>query len=80
MEGHARLRRTASIALVATVALSAAAFGANPSFPGTDPNESVRLNTPNDPDFDRCESDNQGGATCSNVFDQEIDRFGFAPS
>jgi hypothetical protein len=54
--------------------------GALAAFPGTDANESVRVNTPNDPDFDRCEQDNEGGATCSNVFNQEIDRFGFAPS
>ncbi len=40
----------------------------------------MRLNAPNDPDFDACETDNIGGATCSNVFDEELERFGFAPS
>jgi hypothetical protein len=50
------------------------------AFPGGDANESVRVNAPNDPSFDRCESDNEGGASCSNVFDEEIGRFGFAPS
>jgi hypothetical protein len=56
---------------------AAPALGA---FPGSNPNESVRLNTPNDPGFDSCEPDNDGGATCSNVFDQEFGSFGFAPN
>jgi hypothetical protein len=72
-----RASRFAVPVLGLALVLPAAALAA---FPGGDPNESVRLNTPNDPDFDRCEPDNEGGATCSNVFDQEIDRFGFAPS
>jgi hypothetical protein len=63
--------------LALVLALQGVAIAA---FPGSDPNESVRANTPNDPSFDPCESDNEGGATCSNVFDQEIERFGFAPS
>ena len=37
------------------------------------------INTPNDPDFDHCESDDEQGADCSNVFDEEYERFGFAP-
>ena len=57
------------------------AAAANPDFPGDDPDESVRLHTPDDPDFDRCEPDNEEGpAECSNVFDQEFARFGFAPA
>ncbi len=48
-------------------------------FPGSNPDESVRLNTPNDPDFDHCESDDPQGQTCSNVFDEQFERFGFAP-
>ena len=40
----------------------------------------MRINTPNDPDFDRCEPDDEQGATCTNVFDQQIERFGFAPN
>jgi len=48
------------VAIVAALALLAAAavpaFGA---FPGSDPAESPRVNTPNDPDFDRCESDDE---------------------
>jgi hypothetical protein len=69
--------RLVAPAVVLALTLPAAALAA---FPGSDPNESVRVNTPNDPSFDRCEPDNEGGATCSNVFDQEIERFGFAPS
>src|SRR5829696_10368317 len=69
---------TAVAALVlALLGLPAAALGA---FPGTNPDESVRANPPDDPGFDGCEPDNQGGATCSNVFDQDLERFGFAPS
>jgi hypothetical protein len=50
------------------------------AFPGTNPNESVRINTPNDPEFDRCESDDEDGTQeCTNVFDEEFERFGFAP-
>jgi Subtilase family/Bacterial Ig domain len=82
VEGHARLRRTASIAVLATIALSAAAFGANPDFPGTNPNESVRIHTPDDPEFDRCEPHppGEGTQTCTGAFGQEFERFGFAPN
>ena len=44
------------------------------------PSESVRLNTPNDPDFDRCEPDDEQGPTCTNTFGQQYERFGFAPN
>jgi hypothetical protein len=72
--------RKALVGLLALVALLVAA-PALASFPGTDPSESVRLNTPNDPDFDHCEPDDaQGPPTCSNVFDQQYERFGFAPN
>lgn len=51
------------------------------AFPGTNPNESVRINTPNDPDFDHCESDDESGPpTCTSVFDEQFERFGFAPN
>ena len=72
-----RARRLAVAALIACLLAAAPALGA---FPGANPDESVRLNTPNDPDFDSCEPDNEGGATCSNVFDEELERFGFAPN
>ena len=72
-----RARRLAVAVLAACLLAAAPALGA---FPGSNPDESVRLNTPNDPDFDPCEPDNDGGAGCSNVFDQEFERFGFAPN
>jgi hypothetical protein len=50
------------------------------AFPGSNPNESVRANTPNDPDFDKCESDNPGGSQCGSAFEEQYERFGFAPS
>ena len=50
------------------LALAAPALGA---FPGTNPGESVRINTPNDPDFDRCEPDDEQGPTCTNIFGQQ---------
>ena len=67
----------AATALAAAVA--APALATSHDFPGSNPNESVRVNTPNDPDFDHCEIDDEDGPTCANVFDQEIARFGFAP-
>ena len=72
-----RARRLAVAALIACLLVAAPALGA---FPGTNPGESVRINTPNDPDFDRCEPDDEQGATCTNVFDQQLERFGFAPN
>src|SRR5215207_10097996 len=62
---------------VLLLALCAPAFAA---FPGSNPDESVRVNTPNDPDFDRCEPDDEQGPTCTNTFDQQFERFGFAPN
>jgi Subtilase family/FG-GAP-like repeat len=62
---------------VLVLVLAAPAFAA---FPGSNPGESVRVNTPNDPEFDRCEPDDEQGASCTNVFGQEIERFGFAPN
>ena len=40
----------------------------------------MRINTPNDPEFDRCEPDDEQGATCTNTFGQQYERFGFAPN
>ena len=54
--------------------------GALAAFPGTNPDESVRANTPNDPGYDPCEPDNQGGQQCTNVFGEQYQRFGFAPA
>src|SRR4051812_36799598 len=82
--GSAILRSTA---LRTLLVLALAALGALPalayarSFPGTNPGESVRVNTPNDPGFDHCERDDEDGPpTCANVFDQQYERFGFAPN
>jgi hypothetical protein len=62
---------------VLLLALCAPAFAA---FPGSDPDESVRVNTPDDPEFDRCEPDDEQGASCTNTFGQQFERFGFAPN
>ncbi|HEX8745019.1 MAG TPA: FG-GAP-like repeat-containing protein [Thermoleophilaceae bacterium] len=71
---RAALASAALAAMLVTPALAA-----DHGFPGTDPNESLRIHTPNDPDFDGCETDDQDGSHCANVFEQEIARFGFAP-
>src|SRR5688572_10000448 len=67
------------IPLIALVVLGLAG-PAYAAFPGTNPAESVRVNTPNDPELDRCEPDDEQGATCTNTFDQQFERFGFAPN
>ncbi len=66
----------ACLLAIPAVALAATDHG----FPGKDPNESVRIHTPNDPTFDCAEPDDQDGGSCSNVFSEEYPRFGFAPS
>ena len=61
------------------LAVAAPAFAA---FPGKDPNESPRLNTPNDPSFDRCEDDDEdtpGERECTSYFEEQFGFFGFAP-
>src|SRR5688572_13501121 len=72
--------RKGVLAAVAATMLAAAPGVALAAFPGSDPDESVRLNTPDDPDFDHCEPDDEQGADCSNVFAEEYERFGFAPA
>ena len=42
------------LAVLVAFALPSVALAA---FPGTDPSESPRVNTPNDPGFDPCEAD-----------------------
>jgi uncharacterized repeat protein (TIGR01451 family) len=73
------LRRGPFTALV-VVLLAIVPTVAYASFPGTNPDESVRANTPNDPDFDQCEPDDAQGQTCSHPFDEQYERFGFAPN
>ncbi|MDQ3934769.1 MAG: FG-GAP-like repeat-containing protein [Actinomycetota bacterium] len=65
----------AALAVLAT----APALATSHDWPGSNPDESVRVNTPNDPNFDGCETDDEDGQHCANVFEQEIARFGFAP-
>jgi hypothetical protein len=68
------------VGLLVLLLLAAPALAVR-TFPGTNPNESVRINTPNDPGFDSCEPDDEDGApTCSNVFDEQYERYGFAPN
>ncbi len=66
-------------AAVAACLIIPAAAGA--AFPGADPTESPRANTPNDPDFDRCEPDDPdtGTSDCSSYFDEQFGSFGFSP-
>ena len=61
-------------ALVAPPAATAA-------FPGSDPAESPRLNTPNDPDFDRCEADDAEtpAARLLHLLRGGVPAFGFSP-
>jgi hypothetical protein len=50
------------------------------AFPGSDPDESPRVNTPNDPDFDRCESDDEDGTRdCFSYTEEQYQAFGFSP-
>ena len=77
--GSSRFRVLVVLSLLALVVVPALASAR--TFPGTDPNESVRINTPNDPGFDHCERDDEDGLpTCANVFDESYERFGFAPN
>src|SRR5688500_1236930 len=70
----------AALALLCAIAFPAAALAA---FPGSDPAESPRLNTPNDPDFDGCEPDDPDTtpppAGCTTYFEEEFRAFGFSP-
>src|SRR5919109_5527913 len=64
--------------LIAALALPGAALAA---FPGTNPSESPRANTPNDPDFDRCEADDPDTSPprCTSYFSEEYRSLGFSP-
>jgi hypothetical protein len=64
----------------ACLAIPAVALGANPDFPGDDPTESPRLNTPDDSDFDECEGDDADGTQeCQTYFEERYQQFGFSP-
>ena len=48
---------------------------------GTSPSDSPRVDTPNDPDFDRCEADDEetGLDPCGSYFEEQFGAFGFSP-
>jgi hypothetical protein len=66
--------------LCATPALADFGDFGSPNPP--DPADSPRVDTPNDPDFDRCESDdedNPPGNPCGSYFEEQYQAFGFGP-
>ena len=76
-------RRTA--ALVVVVALAAAAVlgvAQTRTFPGPPTDTNPRANTPNDPDFDKAEPDDEDGdfVPGTSVFEEDNRLFGFAPA
>ena len=87
MRGRAlkRVRGALTGLMVAALVAPAVALAFPPdvpppgSGPEGNPSESVRVNTPDDPAFDRCEPDDEQGSSCTNVFDELYERFGFAP-
>ena len=77
-----RGRRRSVAACAAVVAVCVCVPGlAAASFPGTNPSESPRAHTPNDPDFDRCEVDDPDTSVgdCDSYFDEQWGAFGFSP-
>src|SRR5919109_325402 len=64
--------------LIAALALPGAALAA---FPGSNPAESPRANTPNDPNFDRCEADDPDTSPprCTSYWGEDFRLFGFSP-
>ncbi len=75
--GGGRIGRRAALAL-GLLALAVPA-GALAAFPGSNPAESPRANTPNDPDFDDCEVDDAQGGTACSYFGEDYRLFGFSP-
>src|ERR671935_3180983 len=73
-----RRRISALGAALIALALPVTALAA---FPGTNPNESPRANTPNDPGFDRCEADDPDTppGDCDSYFEEQFGSFGFSP-
>jgi hypothetical protein len=77
--GTGTWRRTA--AFVGVLLLLAVPPAALAAFPGTNPSESPRANTPNDPEFDPCEADDPDTSPprCSTYFEEQFGSFGFSP-
>ncbi|MDP3856344.1 MAG: PKD domain-containing protein [Stagnimonas sp.] len=73
------MNRKPLLAAVAALALVTGLLGAESSrFPSSNPD--LRVGTPNDPDFDCAEPDDEDGATCAgDLFGQQFNLFGFAP-
>ena len=75
MRGRRWVPAIVAVALMA----GAPAFAA---FPGANPAESPRLNTPDDPGFDRCEPDDEttpAEQECDSYFSEQFGLFGFRP-
>ena len=74
-----RGRRWVFAILAIALMAAAPAFGA---FPGSNTAESPRVNTPNDPEFDRCEPDDETTPDiqeCDSYFNEQWGLFGFRP-
>src|SRR2546422_4928775 len=71
----------AFLALLALAAVVALGVAQTRTFPGPPTDTNPRANTPNDPDFDRSEPDDEDGDffAGSSVFDEDNRLFGFAP-
>ena len=72
--------RGLTIAAITIACLLAPAL-AVAAFPGADPGESPRANTPDDPEFDACELDDAEtpGLDCTSYFQEDYRLFGFSP-
>ena len=69
-----------ALIVAACLAIPALATAANPAFPGADPTESPRANTPDDSRFDECEGDDADGMQeCASYFEEQYEAYGFRP-
>jgi len=67
------------LAALSLITIALAVSAASGRFPSADPD--LRVGTPNDPDYDCAEADDEDGQTCpGNLFQQSVNQFGFAPS
>src|SRR5688500_1326799 len=77
-------RRKGQVGVVLVALALIAPSAASAAFPGSDPDESPRTNTPNDPGFDPCEPDVEpggdgGDGTCTTYTEEAYRLFGFSP-